>query len=69
MRRLRLEPLSGEPADVGANGGEDIRHDFHTGGGDWPRGEIARWLLDPFASSTFGPAVKLSATTGRSAGG
>jgi hypothetical protein len=27
-------------------GGEDIRRDFHTVDGDWPRGEIARWLLD-----------------------
>jgi hypothetical protein len=27
-------------------GGEDIRRDFHTVGGEWPRGEIVRWLLD-----------------------
>ena len=27
-------------------GGPDIRRDFDTVGGEWPRGEIARWLLD-----------------------
>ena len=28
------------------NGGEDIRRDFQSSNGKWPRGEIARWLLD-----------------------
>ncbi len=27
-------------------GGEDIRQDFHSVRGEWPRGEIARWLID-----------------------
>ena len=27
-------------------GGDDIRQDFHSVDGEWPRGEIARWLLD-----------------------
>jgi len=27
-------------------GGDDIRRDFHTVDGKWPRGEIARWLRD-----------------------
>lgn len=39
------------PAHIAAGvhdpyGGPDIRRDFHTVGGEWPRGEIARWLLD-----------------------
>lgn len=27
-------------------GGEDIRRDFYAVNVEWPRGEIARWLLD-----------------------
>lgn len=39
------------PAHIAAGihdpyGGDDIRRDFHTVDGKWPRGEIARWLLD-----------------------
>jgi len=39
------------PAHIAAGvrdpyGGADIRQDFHAVGGEWPRGEIARWLLD-----------------------
>ena len=39
------------PAHIAAGvhdpyGGEDIRRDFHPIHGEWPRGEIARWLLD-----------------------
>ncbi|WP_428671965.1 hypothetical protein [Reyranella sp.] len=28
------------------DGGEDFWEVFHPVGGSWPRGEIARWLLD-----------------------
>jgi len=39
------------PAHIAAavhppDGGPDIRRDFQAIGGEWPRGEIARWLLD-----------------------
>jgi len=39
------------PAHIAAGvhdpyGGEDIRRDFQAAEGEWPRGEIARWLLD-----------------------
>jgi hypothetical protein len=39
------------PAHIAAGvhdpyGGDDIRKDFHSVNGEWPRGEIARWLLD-----------------------
>lgn len=39
------------PAHIAAGihdpyGGDDIQHAFHSINGEWPRGEIARWLLD-----------------------
>ena len=39
------------PAHIAAGihdpyGGEDIREVFQPVNGEWPRGEIARWLLD-----------------------
>jgi len=39
------------PAHIAAgvhapDGGPDIRRDFYAIRGDWPKGEIARWLLD-----------------------
>lgn len=39
------------PAHIAAGahdpcGGPDIREDFHSVNGEWPRGEIVRWLLD-----------------------
>ena len=39
------------PAHIAAGvhdpyGGDDIRQDFHGVDGQWPRGKIARWLLD-----------------------
>jgi hypothetical protein len=38
------------PAHIAAGihdpfGGDDIREDFHPGNGEWPRAQIARWLL------------------------